>query len=299
MKKFLIRVGVFGCAVAIAAACLAGGAYWMLSRASFKLPAGKHILVVGASRAECAVDDRIFASAVNVAQSACPYLYTYGVIRKFLEENEQLDTVIVSFHYSTLTENIDERWIFRESAMNYKIPLHLSLMDKEDLSLFSHRKLMLIKSVLNLPYRDVVRFILRGGKASYRELNIGRYLRLERDKLQEAIARREETSGERGLSIFQRDYLQKIAGLCKSRGAELILMTMPLYKPEVYGEMEKLNAYREAYLPDAKYMDYSAFPLADSCRGDIQHLNYKGAAVFSEYLRDHLSRDIALKYGTR
>ncbi|MDR2414458.1 MAG: hypothetical protein LBD64_05695, partial [Odoribacteraceae bacterium] len=95
------------------------------------------------------------------------------------------------------------------------------------------------------------------------------------------------------ISLLQKEYLLKIVDLCRSRNVELILINTPTYKPEKYGNLDKLRAYYNTYLPGVKYMDYSAFPLPDSCYGDISHLNYKGAEVFSKYLQENFTRDLA------
>ena len=297
MKKFIVRVAVFAGLAVIVTTGVAAGVYFIQSTASFKLPAGKRVLAVGDSHVECAVDDGIFSSAVNVAQSANSYLYSYLVIRRFLQENAHLDTVLLSFHDAVSRAGIDKRWIFDERSMIYKIPLHFSLMDRDDLAVFSRDKVQLVKAVLSLPYRIMPGFATRRGHFSYRDLNIGSYQKLDRDKLQEHIARGGEEGGrDTTISLYQKEYLLKIVELCRSRGVELILVNTPVYKPEVYGNLDRLTDYYNRYLPGVKYMDYSGFPLDDSCRGDIEHLNYKGARVFSRYLREHLAGDVRAKY---
>jgi hypothetical protein len=60
----------------------------------------------------------------------------------------------------------------------------------------------------------------------------------------------------------------------------------------VYGDNEFANDFHDAYMPDVRYMDYSVFPLPDSCYGDIGHLNYRGARIFSQYLQERFSADV-------
>jgi hypothetical protein len=40
------------------------------------------------------------------------------------------------------------------------------------------------------------------------------------------------------------------------------------------------------YVPCDSILDLSRFILPDSCFADINHLNYKGAKIFSEYLNN-------------
>jgi hypothetical protein len=43
---------------------------------------------------------------------------------------------------------------------------------------------------------------------------------------------------------------------------------------------------------EVKLIDYTTMYLPDSCYADIEHLNYRGAEVFSSYLKKHLASDL-------
>jgi hypothetical protein len=296
MKKFIRLSVVLALIVTVFIISFVGGIYLIQSRASFKLPEGKHILVLGDSHTECAVDDNIFSCAENVSQSAEACLYSYCKLKKFLEENRQVDTILFSFWGNTVRS--DAR-IFSKSSMTSRIPRYLLFMEKEDIAVFSGEKAAFIYAALHSEYLSLIN-MLRGKSLSYKTLNIGAHSEPHRDKLQEDIERRRSGGiSEEGdtitLAVYQKAYLLKIAELCKSRDVELILLNTPMYKPEVYGNKESANDFHDACLPDVRYMDYSAFPLPDSCYADITHLNYRGCeniqpilagALFRGYERD-------------
>jgi hypothetical protein len=126
-------------------------------------------------------------------------------------------------------------------------------------------------------------------------LGIGAYFKLDRNKLQEDITMLNEKRTEKekaNLSLYQSEYLLKTVNLCKSENVELLLINTPIYKPEIYGDIDKLNEFYNTYFSEVKYLDYSAFPLPDFCYGDIGHLNYKGAEIFSKYLQENFSMDV-------
>jgi hypothetical protein len=243
--------------------------------------------VAGDSHTECAIDESIYERAVNVSQSGTAYLYSYCKVKRFLSENKHIDTVFLSFHYSVLAFNVDSSWIFDESSIKNAIPRFLTLLDKDDIAIFTKKEFS--RAALFLPYRLVFKFIIKKGRISYKDLDIGGYVKLDRDKLQEDIAywNNAQAEAETGIAFYQKEYLLKIVDLCKSRNVKLILINPPTYKPEVYGSIDKLNEYYDTYLSGTTYMDYSAFPLPDSCYGDIGHLNYKGAKIFSTYLQEN------------
>jgi hypothetical protein len=294
MKKFITKFLVFAFIATITVVISFGGMYYIQSQASFKLPPNKNILIVGDSHNEDAINDDIFSRAVNVAQGGTAYLYSYCKIRKFLNENKHIDTILLSFHSVSL---IGDGGIFREENMADRIPCYLTLFDKDDISVFLHKKRTLISAVFNLPYKLAFKFIIRKGSISYKDLGIGEYYKLDRYKLQEDIARNKNkpTTQETDIVSYQKEYLLKTVDLCKSKNVELILINPPTYKPKIYGKIDKVNDYYTTYFSGIKYLDYSAFPLADSCYADIGHLNYKGAEIFSKYLQENFNRDINAK----
>ncbi|MDR0370332.1 MAG: hypothetical protein LBH80_00530 [Prevotellaceae bacterium] len=292
MKKFITLTAVLALIAAVFIISFVGGIYLIQSKVSFKLPEGKHILVLGDSRTKYAVNDNIFSCAENVAQSSEVILFSYCKLRKFLAENEQLNTVILSYWGYTVRAEGMERELFSESYMVNRIPLHLPLMDKEDIAVFSGKKASFIYAVLHPAYKLLIN-MLTGKPLSYKSLAFGGYKDLHRDKLQEDIERWNRAADKAidSISVYQKTYLLKIAELCKSKGVELILLSTP-DKLEVYGGNELANDFHEAYLPDVKYMDYSTFHLPDSCYGDVTHLNYRGARIFSQYLQERFSADV-------
>jgi hypothetical protein len=289
MKKFIGKIIMYLSIVTIIIISFSGGIYFIQSKASFELPYNKNILVVGDSHTQCSIDDNVFCRSVNVSQGGTAYFYSYCKIKKFLSQNKHIDTILLSFHYSALTSNTNDGWLHNENAIKGKIPHYLTLLDKDDIAIFANKKLSFIKAVLRPPYVLVFKFLVKKGHISYEDLDIGKPVKIKWHKLQEDITHNsnKQKVEETDISFYQKEYLLKIINLCKSENVELILINPPSYKPEIYGNIGKLNDYCKVYLPDVKYLDYSAFPLSDSCYGDIGHLNYKGVEIFSKYLQEN------------
>jgi hypothetical protein len=298
MKKFICKITILSFIVILIVSIITGGIYFIQSKASFKLSPDKHILVIGDSHTECAIDDDIYSCAENVSQGATAYLYSYCKLKKFLNENNHIDTVLLSFHYlSLIADGVDNRWIFGENFLIEKVSHHLTLLNNEEIAILTHERTAFVKAILHPPYRILFNFIVKKGSISYQNLHIGEYEKLDMNKLEEDIARNKNKHAERAreISFYQKEYLLKIVDLCKSKNVELILINSPIYKPEIYGDIDKLNDYYNTYLSGIKYLDYSAFALPDSCYRDIYHLNYKGAEIFSKYLQENFGTDAKLK----
>jgi hypothetical protein len=288
MKKFLSCVFKFFCLNAAIVAVAVAVVYFVLSRVSFVIPGDKNILVLGDSHTECAIDDSIFTRSFNISQSGTAYLYSYTKLRKFLAVNPHIDTVLLSFHGGSIQKSLDE-WILGDRYILGRIPQYFSLLRTEELSLFVKNPAF-YSALVKLPMKSIgalLKFMI-GRTLTYKDWYIGGYFKLDRDRLQQALEQQENnTVVETEYSGYQIDYLLKIVELCNERGVELILFNAPTYDAGKYGNLRALNDFYTAYCGGTRYLDYSDFPLPDYGYGDIGHLNFKGAEIFSQYLQDN------------
>jgi hypothetical protein len=144
-------------------------------------------------------------------------------------------------------------------------------------------------AVIKVPVKCIkvlLKFIIKH-TLTYKDLYIGGYLKLDRDELQQAIKQLENNSiTEIEYSDYQIDYLLKIISLCTEKGVELILFNTPTYNAKEYGDLQAVNDFYNIYLIGTQYLDYSNFILPDYGYGDIGHLNFNGAEIFSKYLEN-------------
>lgn len=115
---------------------------------------------------------------------------------------------------------------------------------------------------------------------------------LNRDKINEDIKQFSKESKYYERAIFQIHYLRKIVDLCKQKSVRLILINTP--KNEYYLNKLNVSLIRDwNNVPqnhqNITILDFSTFSILDSCFGDLTHLNYKGARIFSNYLNKHIS----------
>jgi hypothetical protein len=259
------------------------------------LPQDKTIVIIGDSHTAHAIDDSIFTHAVNISQNGAAYLNSYIKLRKLFDSNTHIDTVMLSFHYDALLKNKDNDWILGDKIILQSLPLYFFLMGKQELLIYKGNVTFFF-AILKIPVRNiraVLKFMI-ANTISYRDLNIGAYNRSNREKLQINIIRVDNNTRDFDLenkedeySLYQLDYLLKIVALCKERNIELILINTPIYNSDKYGYKDKLADYYENNFSGVKYLDYSDFSLPEEGYGDIGHLNYKGAEIFSSYLEDY------------
>jgi hypothetical protein len=205
---------------------------------------------------------------------------------------------MLAFRYEELLQSKEDEIIMSNEFMFPKVAFYIFLLGKEEFAVYKN-KVSLFQAILQTPVRNVNAVIkyFRKGKANYtyKDIRVGGYSRLDQDRLQTDMKRWEKNKDKKRdeeESPLQKRYLQQMLSLCNEHNVRLILINTPTYQSQKYdNNVSKLYEYRNRYLKQADLFDYSNFSLPDSCRGDIAHLNYKGAKIFSEYLQAHFHED--------
>jgi len=296
MKIFLRNLFLFIVFFIATAAVLVGVASWYMNRTPFTIDKSKNILVLGDSHTECSIDDNFFRRSANYSKSAMPYLFCYAALKKLIADNPQIDTVLLSFHYSSLLYSREKQWLFDESLIFTRIPVYLPYLEAGDLSLFAFNS-EFYKAVLETPMSAYEYYVhkRKGKDLNWRRDRIGQFRPLPDFKLQDDLKTRKpyETLNKTDtLSLVQLKYIRKIAEFCKEKGVTLVLINTPVYDWKKYTNYTEFEKNRKKYLNDQLFLDYSGFTSRDSNYADISHLNKYGAREFSKYLDTCLARDL-------
>lgn len=83
---------------------------------------------------------------------------------------------------------------------------------------------------------------------------------------------------------LQLEYLHKIVELCEQQHIKLYFINTPIYQIDKYWDTEDFYKKIKTMFGNVEFLDYGRLQFPDSCYGDIDHLNYKGAKQFSLYL---------------
>lgn len=255
-----------------------------------------NIVFAGDSNVECAINDSLIANSINIAQSGESYLYSYIKIRSLLEYNNRIKTIFIGFSPGNLSRETEERWMFRDDFVIEKIKLYNYLMHyPEKILIIKQNPKAYLKGLTESVSGNLQTVIGSAFTRSHdgRIINFGGYEYLVRDKLQEALEMNLSTTPtvkfEKGQ--LQEKYLKMISDLCHQKSINLVLLNTPKYYryDAINNEEERLNWLSCINsLPADSLLDLSALDLPDSCYGDLNHLNYRGAKVFSEFLNEKL-----------
>ena len=275
MKKFIVKILAFCAAILAFAICIVLVANVSSNRIDWKLPQGKHILFMGASHIQRAVNDSIMPSAINLARSSERYMFTYIKLQHILENNKQVDTVFLMCASTDLFENADDKY-FNDNEMVSYFANFYPLFNLKQWSMYETKfgtafgllfRPTFLKYLKGLNYK----FFINGFTPTTDVMDINSVYKMP-------------SVGGYGNKINY-DYLRRIITLCHEKNVKLFFIYCPVYKPELYYDQDYYyNAYK-THFSDVELFDYSHFPIPNDGFVDAHHLNYKGAMIFTQELK--------------
>lgn len=252
---------------------------------NFNIPLDCHVVFIGNSQFEMAINDSAISGAKNVAKSAKQYLFMRIDLEQLLKQNQQIDTVFLVISPFSI-RNIDADRSYEDlsyiESTTYYAP-YLSYNDIKELP-------------ISLPF---IKEMLFGGclKYLFNPQQVGAYIWNTRDDMKADKNRYKKEKTFRLNKVQNGDHitqhqLKLIANICKNHHIKLIYLSppnwdarnqydIPLFCKQVE-ELQKQN--------NADFWDYTDYPFADSCYADMTHLNWKGAILFTEIIKKRLGR---------
>jgi hypothetical protein len=302
MTRFLKNILRFLATFIVIIGILIVAAIAYVRKTPIKIDPKKHILFVGDSHTECAINDGVFLRAANYSSSAMPFIYTYARMKKIIADNSQIDTVVLSFHSASLDYSLEDRWIFEESLLKLRVPALLPYLAMSDWFVFA-RDPVFYKAAMTTPKISIEYWNSRKKSetalAWLRE-NMGHFRALEYSHLKRDVKSRvpyEQYKMNDTISDIQLRYIRKISAFCRANNKVFILINTPVFQPQKFTGYIAYRENREKYFPNELYLDYSDFPIPDSMFADVSHLNSTGARLFSRYLAAHFSQDVKKQNG--
>lgn len=278
LRCFIFMLAAFGCLCAL-------NAVLNLARPRLFDMREAHIAFFGNSHIETSVNDSILSGTRNFARSSEIPEYMYAKLRLLHKYNPGLDTAFVCldnlliYTEGEISELMSPAFYDRLSPADYRtILLHGSFQD-----IAHHLSHPLDKAKLI----DYIFAFTNPAHDIRRSIRIGGYMYLERDKLPEAIARagKAETHPRREANRVSIHFLDRIRQYCADNGITLVFICAPQHPASPWDKSYYRTLAAERY-PDVPFLDFMNLEFPDSCYGDIDHLNHRGARIFSRFLED-------------
>jgi len=295
MKRFLVNISFFLLLVIFLTSLLYAVSDFLIKQRTQKLLKIRddiNIVFAGDSNVEGAVNDSLISNSINIAQSGEAYLYTYVKLRNLLQYNSQINTVYIGFSFQNLIKSTEERWLFQDQFVIEKIKNYNYLLGNMEKSLImKHNPIAYLKGSVECILSNFPVILKSYSSTGIKDkiINFGGYEYNSRYKLQEDIKMNSFSGQIFEKGPLQEKYLKMISDMCRQKSIKVVLFNTPKHKYfATRFDKETQNSWislRKSLSQDS-LLDLSMFTLPDSCFFDMDHLNCKGAAIFSKYLNE-------------
>ena len=288
MKKFVVNFFVFGfCLIGVFFIIDFTVGIYSLKKTNFIIEKQNKYIVLGHSHSGCSINDKLVDSLVNLSSSGESYFYSYYKLRKMIEYNPNIETVLLEFSNNNISEQMDD-WLFgRNMKSNYLKYSHI---------VDYYGKYFLFKEKPNLFLRSFINNVLTktndliNMNKNYNNL-LGGHIEVNKNITDSLLnnnlyLKRNYEFNFNNKSNYSIKYIKKIIDYCDEKEINLILMRSPLHENYKGLENEDMFLLEQKQLSNDKvsFLDFSKFPFENIEFVDYQHLNEKGANKFSNWL---------------
>ena len=272
----------------------------------------KNILLLGACDTEFSFDPAVIDNAINVATPAENAFYAYHKALFLLKANPQIHTIIMGYAYVSTSKNLEAdmfgknsksflnrffmlldntgREVIKKPDNKYYIVNLLKYQYGVPLDIFNEIELFVKILLGNIQPED---YQFMGGF----QKDMIFFKRQPSTDPHDALARHFYSNNEiAGKSDITIDYLGRIASMCRDNNINLIFIITPLREdylqkvPTLYRELSRETMQKLKNInPSLQFYDYSNFLTDPQYFVDCDHLNEKGAEIFSREIKKSLN----------
>lgn len=264
-------------------------------KSSFKINPNSKYVIFGHSHSQFAFNPKYINNFSNLSEGGESYFYTYQKVKNILKQNHQIETVFIEFTNNQIEQDMNQ-WIWGDKYITSNYPIFSPFMNLEDTLILVSNNFMGYIGIIPNSLNDRISRIL---KSDYDySKNLGGYEDLMRNKTDSLIAngvskKKVVQNNSNEISEYNMKYLQKIIGVCKGNKVQLFLIRSPQHSKYFGWENEqKYQFILNKNFEFIEYLDFSKFPLKNSEFGDLEHLNAKGAKIFSEWFQRMLKKGL-------
>jgi hypothetical protein len=276
----------------------------------FKLDDSITVLAAGDSHIEACVDPGVLHHAASIARATENYFYTYYKLRRFVQCNPNISTVILGFSWHNFPREYQESFLTGHRASTLRdYYLLLDREGKDRLRTWTSAFLVpWMRFEFGIPLQIYDGYLLQwrstGAVMSRDELEfVGGHIPSAVSKVDMKQIRRKwrvyygsHPGPGSDISPYMMEYLRKILTLCAQRNIRVVLLNgpvTPLYAEGVparaVADLDSIRTVLTSEFTNTEYYDCSGYELPQEYFLDGDHVNSKGAAVIMRYVAERLS----------
>lgn len=290
MKKFLCFIISF-CFVLV----LFYGFIWAFNvlrmrEYGFELSKNKMVLVVGDSQTQADINDTICENVHNASLAHDGYFTMYKRIRLYVEANPQINTVVLALTPHTVSPVKDEffhNFGYVEETTKHYLPY----FGFNEWWLLCKNNLVDVMSALVTP----LKFYFTPSQEHIKEMGFyesADTTLLEKDIKEGAVRLIPDSVNVNYGNDITLEYLHKIVYYCKEKNLKLIGINTPVLHGEKYFDMKNYQRLMSTDFKGVEVWDDMDMEFPDSCRRDVNHLNKRGAEIYSNIIKERLNKKL-------
>ena len=244
---------------------------------------GIETVILGDSHTQNGLNDQMLPHCGNLSSSGESYFYSFIKLRKLLEINKGIKTVVLSYGEHNLSLQVEQKWLLDDENIKSKFGTLFPFMQWEDIVFLLESKSynispLLIKASVYYSIYSAERQLLGKGLPF-----IGGYTPNTKCLQDSNLVSKNHEIDSYDIANFQLEYLDKIYRLCKAEDIQLVLVNTPVFK----GQKEFLNL-KKYVKEDVTYLDFHQLDLDMTFFSDKNHLNPKGASYLTNLVKKEL-----------
>jgi hypothetical protein len=269
----------------------------MDENAKFALDKNIQLVVFGHSHSECAFDDTKIKNFKNLSNAGQSYFYLLPKLRKVIDHNPQIKTVMIEFSNGQIEERMDD-WIWGYDKLANFYPIYAPFLKKKEHQLLIEKNPSSVFSVIPIVAKKNLGRTL-AFNWDYSD-DIGKFKPLERSIIDSLLENRskgfkEPSFSNPEISEIHLAYLDAMVTYCRAKNVNVILVRSPQHRFYNYRANEDLfQKIRKERYGTLQFLDFNDFPLKDDQFADFAHVNKAGAALFSDWFDKEVAKKLLL-----
>ncbi|MDC0338335.1 hypothetical protein OAN33_02240 [Flavobacteriales bacterium] len=261
---------------------------WFINAAEFP---EKNILIIGDSQFKTGLNDEMFNSAWNIAQSAEPIPISYWKLKKIAEATK-IDTILISISHQRLSFFNDSKFVrdkYKNEFFKRMYPLQIDFRNSNvKIDQFDYFKIVYQQMCL-FPKSKHNTYIGEFSKSTNNNASLKKpydFSKLD-SRISQHFFINNKTPYE--VSKVSLSYIDSIISFAKFRKITPVFIALPVHKTYLKRVPERiLKQFKSLALKfetsGVDFLDYSDLKIADSLFLDYDHINKTGSKIMTKQI---------------
>jgi len=254
----------------------------------------EEVLIMGDSHTKCAIIPEMFPKTINISVEAEPYFFTYLKLKKVIKYSKSTKTVFLGFGHHNLSTYYERKQKQRTTTNNYNLNLFdstadfIKYCDNNPINIITNAYYSITGVIYQLP-----KLITQTNESLNDISSWGGFYQSSKSIINDSNTVANAIDWyflDEKFSVTQLSYLEKIIHLCVNNNINVVLVNTPVHKSyKMRIPIDFNNKFIKICktLKNVTFINANNINYEDNFYGDGDHLNEKGAYVFTKYIKSN------------